>query len=118
MKRKNLLRLKNDKMRFKLIKSIYNGPIVLKTIEEGGNIYVVEKKETAKWMNVLEFGLVTTVVTNRVLKFFKNYEKYFRGAKVIILYPKKEREFAEKIEKKLGEYTCNIMVALIDDVEL
>lgn len=92
MKKKNLLRFKNDKMRFKLIKSIYNAPIVLKTIEAGGNIYIVEKKETAKWMNELEFGLVTTMINNRTLKFLENYAEYFKDANIIILYPKDDVE--------------------------
>lgn len=55
MNEKRLLRFYNDKIRFKLIKSIYNASVILKGIEEGENIYVVHKKEDAKWMN--ELGL-------------------------------------------------------------
>lgn len=115
MNKKRLLRFYNDRMRFKMIIGIYNASIILKGLEEGANIYVVHKKEDAKWMN--ELGFVTTVIDKRTLKFLKNYAKYFRGAKVIILYPKNEREFAEKIQKNLYEYTSKIMIALLDNVE-
>ncbi|AVK49383.1 hypothetical protein AXY43_16025 [Clostridium sp. MF28] len=115
MNKKRLLRFYNDRMRFKLINGIYNSLIILKGLEEGENIYVVHKKEDAKWMN--ELGFVTTVIDKRTLEFLKNYAKYFRGAKVIILYPKNERELADEIEKKLEEYTCNIMIALLDEIE-
>ena len=50
------------------------------------------------------------MINHRILKFLKNFEEHFRGAKVIILYPENERKFAEIIEKKLGRYTCEIMV--------
>lgn len=115
MNKKRLLRFYNDKMRFKLINVIYNASNILKGLEEGENIYVVSKKEDAKWMN--ELGFLTTVINKRKLKFSSNYWKCFRGAKVIILYPKNERELAEKIEKELGKYTCKIMIVLLDDME-
>jgi hypothetical protein len=38
-------------MKFKQISVIYNAAILLQGIEEGENIYVVNKKEDAKWMN-------------------------------------------------------------------
>ncbi|NFF81621.1 hypothetical protein FC764_10305 [Clostridium botulinum] len=104
-------------MRFKLIKSIYNALIVLKTIEEGGNIYVVEKKEIVKWMNSLEFSFVATVVNNRTLKFLENHAEYFRDTNVIILYPKDDGKIAEKIEKELGKYTYKIMTVLLSDID-
>jgi hypothetical protein len=114
MNKKRLLRFYNDKMRFKIINGIYNESIILKGLEEGENIYVVHKKEDAKWMN--ELGFVTTVINYSILKILKKYAEHFRGAKVIILYPKKEREFVEKIEKELGEYTCKIMIVLLDNI--
>ena len=115
MNNKRLVRFNNDRMRFKLIIGIYNAAITLKGLEEGENIYVVHKKEDAKWMN--ELGFVTTVIDKRTLKFLKSYAKYFRGAKVIILYPQNERELAEEIDKNLCEYTSNVMIALLDNVE-
>lgn len=115
MNNKRLVRFYNDRMMVKLFIDIYNALNILKGLDEGENIYIVHKKEDAKWMN--ELGLVTTVIDNRTLKFLKNYKKYFRGAKVIVLYPQNERELAEEIEKNLCEYTSNIMIALLDNVE-
>lgn len=115
MNKKRLVRFYTGRMRFKLFIDIYNASIILKGLDEGENIYIVHKKEDAKWMN--ELGFVTTAIDKRTLKFLKNYAKYFRGAKVIILYPQNERELAEEIEKNLCEYTSNIMIALLDDVE-
>lgn len=117
MERKKVLRLNNDKMKFKLVKSIYNTQTVFKEIEEGGNIWIVEKKDDAKWMNESRYELVTTVINSENIKFIENYAKYFKDAKVIIVYPKDASKVAERIEKELERYSKTVMTVLLPNIE-
>ena len=118
MKRKEILRLNNDKMRFKLVKSIYNAQIVLKEIKEGGNIWIVEKEYDAKWMNESRYGLVATVINNKNIKFIENYAKYFKNAKVIIVYPEDARKISEWIEIELEQYANIVMNVSLPNREI
>lgn len=113
---KNILqRYHNHKMRFTLIKSIYNAQTILKEIEEEGNIYIVGKKEEAKLLNQL--GFVATVITNKTLKLLPIYPEYFKSAKIIILCENNEREVAEKIMGELKDYAYATKIVLISNID-
>ena len=68
---------------------VYNLPELLEAIKKGENIYVVEGEKDAD--NLKKWGLVATCnfdgasISTRKPKWRKEYNHYFKGAKVIIL---------------------------------
>jgi len=97
---------------------IYNLPDVIRAVKEGLDIYIPEGEKDCD--NLKKLGFIATTNAMGSGKWRKEYNKYFKSAKNVIILPDNDipgKEHADQVLKSLQDEAENIQIIYLPDLK-